>query len=328
MERLDRVRRAYSGNKEDVRRVRALANSDNILHPYNLNEKLVKGANYLVIDFIEKVLRLTINKKDFILHSSRVLAHSAKTFPKGGRELDFESAAYFHIKPQTMSFNIEAFDGAPTIYLVKTLIHEFGHFVGQHIVGERGITKSGAGIIKESKRLGAGLEEAIVEEMTKAIVQIGTSRLPLPEKEKEWLQSTRYKEDLKRSLRYLRKKKGKIIPPADILISGPYKSGRGPEYLYTFSYPIHRQVLYFISDSLVQRERISNEKALRSFKRSVLFKFMRYRLTGQAKEIAGLVNKAIGSKNAFKILMRMEASNRSAKETLETLKSMQTTQFL
>ena len=322
MKKLDRVRRSYGGNKEDVKRIRDLASSDNILHPYNLNEKLVQGVNCLVIDFVEKVLKLQLNREDFILHSSRVLAHSAKTFPKASRELDFESPACFHIKSQTMSFNIEAFDGAPAIYLVKTLIHEFGHFVGQHIVGERGVTKSGAGIIKESKRLGAGLEEAIVEEMTKSIVQIGAGKLPLPDKEKELLQSARYKEDLNRSLIYLRKKKRVIIPPDEVIISGPCKSGKGPEYLYTFSYPIHRRVLYFIADSLAQEEKIGNVEALRSFIRTVLFKFMRYRLTGQAKEIAGIVNKAIGDKKAFKVLMQMDADEKSAKDTLKKLKQM------
>ncbi len=315
MEKLDRVRRAYSGNKEGVRRVRALAKSGDILCPYNLNEELVRNVNSLMIDFIEQVLGLRINKADFFLNPNRVIVFSIRAQDRTHRELVSKRLALYYRKKQIIVFNYDSTERLPFLVIVKVLIHEFGHFVARHAVSEKGeIVRHGAVLSKEIRDYGVGLEEAITEELAKRMLGLYFDRLAIPDSEKNWVKSVRYLKDLELSLRFLKIKEGLNIDPDEVLMVGPYSDTHGPSYIHYYSYFWHRKLLYFIIDELAKKKEFGTQEELSKFKNDTMLEFIRYKLKGEAREIAKLVNTALGTKRAFKLLMDIGADDESARE--------------
>ncbi len=250
--------------------------------------EMVSTVNKTIIDFYKRDLGLPIYEDDFYIDKGNILVMKKSEYIE-----DNNAIACFEPNQQLITFYYDFVRRATKAQLLKTLIHEMVHFAGYHRV--------------KTEPFLDGYDEPYTHIST---IIMGGARLYT---KKDGIgRGVGLEEALteETAIMILKAKQDSLKELSDTISMSP------------FSYLEHRRVLFYIIDRLLKVEGLTTlEDRNRAFDYTMK-KFILFRITGRAYDMANIVNKAVGDKRAFRVLMRMGSNPDSAVSTLSKLKEM------
>ena len=268
-----------------------------------LNTVFQKLDNILY-EYIKEYLKLEL---DWVKPGLRVV-RIVNGIPKTKRAL-------FKQKMQRILISSDFLKEAKPVEIVKTLLHELIHASTIHVLRDEGdgkfsFKKSSVSTesYRKKKRFGVGLEEALTEELVKRIYRDKLDKLPIKDEEKRFIKSKKFHRQREWIFNKSNRLRGQVLGLDDIYY---LEHGR---FVATFSYTEQRRVLRFVVQKIFKanKERFANID-------DVYTLFIRNMFEYDFSVLAKIIERSIG-KGAFKILMQMDNSPESAKDTLSELK--------
>ena len=297
-------------------------------------------------NFLTEYLGLNIDNS-FQFNIKSILWANRTVFDELGAHID--SGSVYLPNAQLILLDPNYFKSFPRIYMLRSIIHEILHMLGQHIVRDKrpAIKRLGMKFHSALRRssnpsnftvYGSGLEEVLVEESVRIIFSKYSEDLPLAKEERAWMSEDEYVNNISRSLNAIKDKYGYTLRSSDVLYASRLTGNVDLTHsVVSFTYLEHREVLYYILNRvfLYFKENLDewhnilqNTEQVELNNEEILKVFLMSRFFQETKTISTIVNKAIGSKKAFKVLMQMGITAKSAELTLERLKSMETIKLL